>query len=50
MKSIKYELLGFSGLLGLALVLLALPSGEREREAIRAVTDQMVSQPILGER
>jgi len=43
MKSIKYELLGFSGLVGAAVLLLILPGGEEERQTIKAVADGMVS-------
>ncbi|TCP40571.1 hypothetical protein [Rhodovulum marinum] len=43
MKSIKYELLGFSGLVGALMLVLLLPGGEQERETIKALADGMVS-------
>ncbi|MGC9419573.1 MAG: hypothetical protein ACP5EN_11455 [Rhodovulum sp.] len=48
MKSIKYELLGFSGLAGALVLLLALPSGEQERKTIKAVADGVVSTDVFA--
>ena len=50
MKSLKYELLGFSGLVGAVLLLLALPSGQSEREAIKAAAGGMISSGAFGPR
>ncbi|SIO52044.1 hypothetical protein SAMN05444722_3017 [Rhodovulum sp. ES.010] len=47
MKSTKYELLGFSGLVGVTLVLLALPSGEQERKALKSAAKGMVSTDVF---
>jgi len=50
MKSIKYELLGFSGMLGLLILILIHPSGHDEREALRNAVGGLFSRDIPDPR
>jgi hypothetical protein len=50
MKFLKYELLDFSGLAGALFLLLVLPGGDAERDAIKTVADGMASTEMFGER
>lgn len=50
MGSIKYELLGFSGLAIALVLVLALPSGKHEREAIKVATDKIMIKRVNGPR
>lgn len=47
MKSIKYELYGFSCLVGMLVILLALPSGQNERDAIKEKGRSAFSQDLF---
>ncbi len=47
MKTIKYELLGFSALLFLLFVFLALPGGEDVRKKIRSPAELFISSHVV---
>ncbi|WP_165354660.1 hypothetical protein [Tropicimonas sp. IMCC6043] len=50
MKSMKYELAGFAGLLGLLAVFMALPGGEMERETLKSVASGLTQDRAYGPR
>ncbi len=50
MKSMKYEAIGFSGVIAALLVLLAVPSGKPERDAVKETFDSALDIHLYGLR